>query len=110
PDFNYKSDAAVGAEAAVDGDDDARDEARGVGREPEHRAKQVIRLAEAVHRRVGDDLLAARGEISGFLVYQQIAVLFSQEKAGRDGVDADVGVVLLRHVDGQPLGEVVDGG
>src|SRR5438105_1716022 len=102
--------SAEGREAAVHGHDYACDEAGGRRQEPQHSAEQVFRLAEAAHRRVTDDALAARGETARLLVGQEEAVLLGQEEAGGDGVDAYARRVLGRQVHGEPLREAVDAG
>src|SRR5439155_12254089 len=56
--------AAEGAEAAVDGHDNAVDKARARPAQPDQRADQLLGLAEAASRCVVDDRLAARGERS----------------------------------------------
>ena len=57
-----------------------------------------------------EDGFAAGGEFAGGGVGEEEAVLFSEEEARRDGVDADFLRVILAEVDGQPLREVADGG
>ncbi len=84
----------VGRESTVNRDDDAGDEAGGIGGQPDCRADQFVRFAEASHGRVVDDLPAARGQaVVG--VEQQGAVLFADEEAGGNGVDAHARPMLL---------------
>ena len=59
---------------------------------------------------MGNDGVAALGELASYLVREQKPVLIGEEEAGRHGVDADVRRVLLGHVHGEPLGEVAHGG
>ena len=57
----------VGRESTIDRDDDAGDEAGGIGGQPDCRADQFVRFAEASHGRVVDDLLAAAVRLSSGL-------------------------------------------
>src|ERR1035438_7277626 len=98
-----RSDAAKGAKAAIDSDDLAGNEARAfIAQQPEQRAEQIFRLAEAPLRGVRVDRVAARSQGTVGLG-EQAAVLVGEEEAGGDGVDAPAG---LREMHGQPLGEI----
>src|ERR1039457_2056162 len=86
------SDAAKGAKAAIDRDDLAGNEARAfIAQQPEQRAEQVFRLAEAPLRGVRVDRVAARGQCAVGLG-EEAAVLVGEEKAGSDSVDAHTGL------------------
>src|ERR1035438_2936140 len=97
------SDAAESAKAAIDRDDLASNEARAfIAQQPEQRAEQVFRLAEAPLRGVRVDRVAARGQGTVGLG-EEAAVLVGKEEARGDGVDAHA---RLREMHCQPLGEI----
>ena len=101
------SHARVGGKAAVDRDRHAGDEAGGVIiQEKQHRARELLALAEAAHGRGGEDLARAGGR-RAVLVPEERGVLRRGEEARRDRVHADA---LTREMHREPLGEVRDGG
>src|SRR6266542_1101575 len=102
-------DAAEDAEAAVNGDDDAGDEAGAGTAQPEQRADQLVWLAEAAGGGVVGDLASPLGELS-LGREEECAVLLADEEAGRDGVDAQSLAELARHLDRHPLGEALNSG
>src|SRR5262245_20179757 len=67
----------------VHGDHDAGDESRGGRQQPQCRAYQIARLAEAPHRRVRDDAPSALGRLTRLFIDQQASVLLCDEEAGR---------------------------
>ena len=83
--------------SSVNADIRTGDEAAGRVRREEHRcADQALGTAKAIHRRVGEDLLAALGW--GTVVFKgQAAVLLGREEARGDGVDPHAFVGLLPH-------------
>src|ERR1700683_3871577 len=75
----YQLDAAVGGEAAIDGNHDAGNELRRRRKQPENRSKQILGLAEARHGRMPDDQFAARSQAACLLIRKQEAILICQE-------------------------------
>ena len=100
--------AGVGGEAAVDGQAYAGDEPGGVViQQEQHRTHQVLlAVAEAAHGGAVQNPLGAGGG-GAVVVIQQLGVLLGGEEAGGDGVDPNP---HLGEVNGQPLGEVGNGG
>src|SRR5262245_8690923 len=67
----------------VHGNHNAGDESRGGRQQPQRRADQIVRLAEATHRRMRDDAPPAFGHLAGLFIDQQASVLLGDEEAGR---------------------------
>src|SRR5262249_38837728 len=99
-----------GGKSSVHGDHDAGDESRGGRHQPQCRADQIVRLAEATHRGVRNDAPPALGRLARLFIDQQASVLLGDEEPGRDGVDADTWRIILSHVSRQPLRKIIDAG
>lgn len=95
--------AAVGGEAAVNGNVHTGDKTGGLVIQQEQQAAfQLFRSAKTAHGRSGQDLLRP-GSGGSILIPQQLVVLLAGEEAGSDGIDPDVG---SGEMDCQPLGKV----
>ncbi len=100
-------DARIDPKASVDTQDLAGDELAGWAKEEVDGAADLICLAEAAHRGLGDDLLASFGE-GAVGVEQEGAVLVANEEAWADRIHSQVGEAFFGEVGGHPAGEVVD--
>src|SRR5699024_2086091 len=99
--------AGIGRETAVHRQGDAGDEAGGgIVDEEQQRAFQLAAVAEAAHGGGGQNFAGAGGG-GAVGVIQELLVLPGGKEAGGNGVDPDA---LPAEVDGQPLGQVGDGG
>ena len=82
--------AEVGEEAAVDVENVAVDEVGGVGGQEHGRAAQIIRLAPALSRSLGDDELVEGMTAAGSLTLTQRRGLLGGDVAGADAVALNV--------------------
>src|SRR5512132_4443528 len=97
---------AIRAEAAVHGDDGARDERGRVAAEPEHRALQLGGVAKASHGGAGKDLLRALGG-GAVLPEEHRAILLCHEEPWCDRVDPESLAVAAGEGHGHPAGEAL---
>src|ERR1043165_813346 len=70
---------------------------------------QLFCLAKAAERGLLHDEFTAGGE-GAILVGEEAAVLLAKEKAGHDGVNADLAEVALAEIHAEPAGKILDGG
>ena len=96
--------AAVGTEAAVNGNYYTGNEFGPVRQQIQQGSREFLRCPVTLHGRAVHDFLSARRGCSCFFIYQQKAVLVGEQKAGSNGVDANAGV---GKVHGQPLGKLL---
>ena len=97
--------AGIGAETAVDRDNDSGDKSgRVIVEQVQQGAAQLLGFAEAVHRRLGKNFGRA-GRGVALWVKQQRLILLGDEEAGCDGVDPNAST---RKMHRKPLGEVAD--
>ncbi len=105
-----RSHSAIRRKASVNRHDDAGDESRSWGKQPQRRADQVLRFTKAPHRRVRDDGLPTRRQLASLVISEQKPVLRCDEKTGGESIDADLRGILFRQVDRQPSGKSGDPG
>ena len=93
-------DSGEGGEAAVDYEGGAGDEFGGVGEEEVDRAVEFVGRAEATEGSLAADGVSAFGE-GTVLVGEETAVLFAEEEAGNEGVDAHAALRVAGEVHAQ---------
>src|SRR5258706_8798846 len=102
---NLPSHAAKRAESAVYRDNDAVDKTCAGAAQPDQSGDKFPWLTKTAGGRVGDNRLSPCCEIVVF-IKQQAAVLFTHEKARRDGINPQSAAILLRQFHGQPASQI----
>ena len=103
--YESRSDTAEGAEASVDGQDNARDEGGGVAAQELCGAVELRQVTEAAHRSLGDHLYRPVGE-AAVGIKQGGTVLLADEESRRQGIDTYLLSLLDGHLLGQPAREI----
>ena len=103
------SHAAERRKAAVHRYDGAVDKCRTRATEPDQGCDQVFRDAKAPGGRMRENVLTTRGE-RPIRIEQQRTVLFTDEKAGCNGINPQSRTVPPRQFNRQPARQVFDGG